>query len=128
GTSAMLYDKELVSKLETMELVKILSGETHYPVTVELVNLIYEIYKDHAALSGLLGSAVGSIASSEEVLDTIARIADQSGDSQLRSMAAADEKAGYRLARSAFPGAMSLLSIQSFIWKHSIAENCLWSH
>ncbi|MDI6024288.1 hypothetical protein QBL02_12130 [Leucobacter sp. UT-8R-CII-1-4] len=115
-----------LNRFDPAEPVPLLAGETHFPVTTELLELLTAKYSSEEFLLGLLGHATSGLSASPAVLDFIAAFATEQGDEAHRQIASSSGNASWQLACTAFPGMMTLHSIQMFVWKHSVEKEHLW--
>lgn len=123
-----MYDKLFLSTVSTDLLIEILEGNTRFPVTAQLLETIVDTYGEAEFVPGLIGIAQGNPFIDAETLEWITRYAESTPTTNgLRTMTLTDHRADYERMLDAPARAMTLTSLQMFVWKHSVRTEYLWS-
>ena len=122
-----VYDRAFVESLTPDQLMDASGGESQYPITVELLEAFREVYDTDPILPPLLGRIIGTPMLGEDVVEWIARFAEERGDRDLWLIAVTDANADLERALTAPPMAMNAHSPHCFVWKHSKRTGHLWS-
>ena len=120
GMERHVYSSEFVRGLSLENVREILIGDTQFPITPQLLELVAEVYAGDAVLPGLMACPIGAPFLPEASIEWIAQFAERSGNRDLWEQAVSDPRIGLDRMLSAPPAQLTFHSLQGFVWKMAL--------